>query len=553
MKWIIQFWRLMTIQYILVKHGVDRVVLTVPGLERWRFLSYFNPWNWFRDRSRSDAESIRLALEALGPIFVKFGQLLSTRPDLLPDDIIAELSKLQDQVPPFSGELAQKIVERSYGLPTSEVFAEFDLNPLASASISQVHAAKLKTGESVVVKVLRPDILKLIKHDIALMYFVARLTTRFWSQGYRLRPVEVVAEFEQTITDELDLMREAANASQLRRNFTGSSLLVVPKVYWDYCRSDILVIERIDGIPVSDVEQLRSQKFDLKKLAEAGVEIFFTQVFRDSFFHADMHPGNIFVSRHNPESPHYIAIDFGIMGTLSPLDQRYIAENLLAFFRRDYRQVAILHVESGWVPPDTRIDAFEAAIRCVCEPIFERPLKEISFGKLLLRLFQTAGRFNMTIQPQLLLLQKTLLNVEGLGRQLYPELDLWTTALPFLESWMQKRIGIKALARNVVDRAPGWAEKLTDMPDLVYRAIQEHLHILRVGPRPVPPSKILHKSPLKRLLFGSGVAFIAASTISLWFADSQLELRTAAGWSIIGFGIILLFISSMMDRNATKL
>ncbi len=550
MKWIVQFWRLMTIQYILVKHGIDRVVLTVPGLERWKFLSYFNPWNWFRSKSRNDAESIRLALEALGPIFVKFGQLLSTRPDIIPDDIVAELSKLQDQVPPFSGELAQKIVEKSYGMSVSEIFSEFDLTPLASASISQVHAAKLKTGEDVVVKVLRPDVLKLIKHDIALMYLVARLTTRFWSEGYRLRPVEVVAEFEQTILDELDLMREAANASQLRRNFTGSTLLVVPKVYWDYCRGDILVLERVDGIPVSDVEQLNRQKFDLKKLAETGVEIFFTQVFRDSFFHADMHPGNIFVSRHNPENPHYIAVDFGIMGTLSPFDQRYIAENLLAFFRRDYRQVAILHVESGWVPPDTRIDAFETAIRCVCEPIFEKPLKEISFGKLLLRLFQTAGRFNMTIQPQLLLLQKTLLNIEGLGRQLYPDLDLWATALPFLERWMQQRIGVKALARNVVDRAPGWAEKLTDMPDLVYRAIQEHLQILRLAPKTAAVSKVPQRSPLKRLLFGSGIAFIAASAISLWFADSQIELRTAASWFVSGFGIILLFISSMMGRKS---
>lgn len=550
MRWIIQFWRLMTIQYILVKHGIDRVVLAVPGLERWQFLSYLNPWNLFRNKSRSDAESIRLALEALGPIFVKFGQLLSTRPDIIPDDIVAELSKLQDQVPPFSGELAQKIVEKSYGKPVSEVFSEFDLTPLASASISQVHAAKLKTGESVVVKVLRPDILKLIKHDIALMYLVARLTTRFWSEGYRLRPMEVVAEFEQTIKDELDMMREAANASQLRRNFTGSSLLVVPKVYWDYCRGDILVLERIDGIPVSDIEQLKSQKFDLKKLAETGVEIFFTQVFRDSFFHADMHPGNIFVSRHNPENPHYIAVDFGIMGTLSPFDQRYIAENLLAFFRRDYRQVAILHVESGWVPPDTRIDAFEAAIRCVCEPIFEKPLKEISFGKLLLRLFQTAGRFNMTVQPQLLLLQKTLLNIEGLGRQLYPDLDLWSTALPFLERWMQQRIGVKALARNVVDRAPGWAEKLTDMPDLVYRAIQEHLQILRMAPKSPSENPRVQKSPLKRLLFGSGVAFIAASIISFWFADSQLELRTAASWFVSGFGVLLLFISTLMDRKS---
>lgn len=550
MKSLVQFWRLMTINYILIKHGIDRMVFTAPGLERWRFVSYLNPWNWFRSQKHSQAESARLALEALGPIFVKFGQLLSTRPDLLPDDIVLELSKLQDRVPPFSGELAKKMIEASYGLPVTEVFAEFDTTPLASASIAQVHAATLKSGESVVVKVLRPDIMKLIKHDISLMYLVARITERFWSEGYRLRPVEVVAEFEQTLKDELDLMREAANASQLRRNFSGSTMLIVPKVYWDYCRSDVMVIERVDGIPVSDVTELKRRQFDLKKLAENGVEIFFTQVFRDSFFHADMHPGNIFVSKQDPENPHYLAVDFGIMGTLSPTDQRYIAENLLAFFRRDYRQVALLHVESGWVPPETRVDAFESAIRCVCEPIFERPLKEISFGKLLLRLFQTAGRFNMTIQPQLLLLQKTLLNVEGLGRQLYPELDLWSTAKPYLERWMQERIGIKALARNVIDKAPGWAEKMTDMPDLVYRALQEHLQVLRLGPKPAQLSTVRRVSPLKRLLFGGGIAFIAAAIINLWFSNSQLELRHAAQLSVIGLGAALLLISVMMRRHA---
>ena len=548
MKWVVQFWRLMTINYVLVKHGIDRVVFSTPGLERWRFLTYANPFNWFRDNTRSEAESVRLALEALGPIFVKFGQLLSTRPDIIPDDIIAELSKLQDRVPPFSGELAKKMIEDSLGSSVSELFAEFDITPLASASIAQVHAATLKSGESVVVKVLRPNILKLIKHDIALMYLVARLTQRFWSEGYRLRLVEVVAEFEQTITDELDLMREAANASQLRRNFSGSSMLVVPKVFWDYCRSDILVLERIDGIPVSDIAELKRKHFDLKKLAETGVEIFFTQVFRDSFFHADMHPGNIFISKKNPKDPHYLAVDFGIMGTLSPFDQRYIAENLLAFFRRDYRQVAILHVESGWVPPETRVDAFESAIRCVCEPIFERPLKDISFGKLLLRLFQTAGRFNMTIQPQLLLLQKTLLNVEGLGRQLYPDLDLWATAMPYLERWMQERVGIKTLATNVISKAPGWAEKMTDMPDLVYRALQEHLQVLRLGPKPPQVTKLVHTDPWKRLLFGAGVAFIAAALINVWFADSQPELRQVAEWTVIGFGAMLVLISGLMRR-----
>lgn len=546
MKWIIQFWRLMTINYILVKHGIDRVVFTAPGLEKWRFLSLFNPWNWFRSKKYSEAESVRMALEALGPIFVKFGQLLSTRPDIIPDDIVFELSKLQDRVPAFSGELAKQFIEASYGLPVSQVFAEFDVNPLASASIAQVHAATLKSGESVVVKVLRPNIMKLIKHDIALMYLVAKLTERFWSEGYRLRPVEVVAEFEQTITDELDLMREAANASQLRRNFTGSAMLVVPQVYWDYCRSDVLVLERVDGIPVSDIAELKRRHFDLKKLAENGVEIFFTQVFRDSFFHADMHPGNIFVAKKNPHDPHYLAVDFGIMGTLSPNDQRYIAENLLAFFKRDYRQVAILHIESGWVPAETRVDAFESAIRAVCEPIFERPLKDISFGKLLLRLFQTASRFHMTVQPQLLLLQKTLLNVEGLGRQLYPELDLWATGKPYLERWMQERIGVKNLACSVVSKAPGWAEKLTDMPDLVYRAMQEHLQVMRLGPKPERVIIERRADPLKRLLFGGGLAFITVALLNIGFADNHPEFRLAAEWAVIGLGALLLLISGLM-------
>ncbi|MDQ2993725.1 MAG: ubiquinone biosynthesis regulatory protein kinase UbiB [Pseudomonadota bacterium] len=553
MRWIVQFVRLLHINYILVKHGMDRVVFVTPHFNQWRFLSYLNPWNWWRDKNQPLAVSVRLALEALGPIFVKFGQILSTRPDIFPDDIIVELSKLQDNVPPFSSELAKEMIEAAYGCRLEDVFVEFNLSPLASASIAQVHAATLKNGDAVVVKVIRPNIKKLIQRDVGLMYLVANLTERFWSQGYRLRPKEVVAEFEQTIFDELDLMREAANASQLRRNFAGSTMLTVPKVYWDFTRGDVMVMERIYGIPVSDIAELQRQKFDMRKLAENGVEIFFTQVFRDSFFHADMHPGNIFVSKANPANPHYLAVDFGIMGTLSPNDQRYLAENLLAFFHRDYRQVAILHVESGWVPAGTRIDAFESAIRCVCEPIFERPLKEISFGRLLLKLFQTAGRFQMEVQPQLLLLQKTLLNIEGLGRQLYPDLDLWANAKPYLERWMQEKVGVKALAKTVCAKAPFWAEKLTDMPDMVYRALQEHMHVLRQAQQPVQPIRYERKRPMKRLLMGGGIALVLAAVINLWFLDREIELRYVTELSVISLGVLLMlasaFTSTKTDYN----
>lgn len=549
MRWIVQFFRLLHINYILVKHGIDRVVFTVPQLDRFRFVSYLNPWNWWRDQEQPLAVSVRLALEALGPIFVKFGQILSTRPDIFPDDIVAELSKLQDSVPPFSGEQAKQMVEAAYGCPLSEVFAHFDLIPLASASIAQVHAATLKSGEEVVVKVIRPNIEKLIRRDIGLMYLVAKLTERFWSQGYRLRPKEVVAEFEQTIYDELDLMREAANASLLRRNFEGSAILTVPKIYWDYTRSEVMVMERIDGIPVGDIATLKQGHFDMRKLAENGVEIFFTQVFRDSFFHADMHPGNIFVAKDNIVNPRYLAVDFGIMGTLSPNDQRYLAENLLAFFHRDYRQVAVLHVESGWVPPGTRIDAFESAIRCVCEPIFEKPLKEISFGRLLLKLFQTAGRFQMEVQPQLLLLQKTLLNIEGLGRQLYPELDLWANAKPFLERWVHEKIGMKGLAKKVVKQSPYWAEKLTDMPDLVYKTLQEHLQSLRMAPQPVQPMHAARSPAVPRLLFGGGLAMVFVAVVNLWFLGSEVEWRYVMQLGVIGFGAVLMLLSALVPAK----
>jgi ubiquinone biosynthesis protein len=476
MKAISRLIRLMQISFILFRYGLDELVLSLHLFRPLHFFVYLNPYRQV-NKKRARGERIRLALEDLGPIFVKFGQALSTRPDFIPIDIADELAKLQDRVPPFPGDQAKSIVETCIRKPLSEVFSEFDISPLASASIAQVHTAKLLTGQEVVVKVLRPGIYKQISRDIDLLYAIADLARRYWRPAKQLRPREIVAEFEACLKDELDLLREGANASQLRRNFSNSDLLYIPEVYWPYTFHKVLVMERIYGISISDISALKKQGINLKKLAERGVEIFFTQVFRDCFFHADMHPGNIFVSPENKENPQYIGVDFGIMGSLSPEDQRYLAENLMAFFKRDYRRVAQLHIESGWVAESTRINEFEAAIRTVCEPIFEKPLKEISFGQLLLRLFQTARRFNMEVQPQLVLLQKTLFNVEGLGRQLYPDLDLWNTAKPFLEHWLRKQIGPRAFLRKMREYAPYWAEKIPEIPDLIYQTMFELRHL----------------------------------------------------------------------------
>lgn len=438
-------------------------------LRLWRRLLFFWP---NRYAHLPLGERLRLALEALGPVFVKLGQMLSTRRDLLPVDIAEALSLLQDQVKPFPGELARSRIEEELGQPIETVFNEFEVAPLASASIAQVHCARLIQNDAeVVVKVIRPGIDAVIDSDVRLMRRFARVMCLI-PDARRLRPVEVIEEYRRTLLDELDLVREAANAIQLRRNFEGSNLLYVPEIYSDLCHTNVLVMERIYGIPVSDVEQLKSQGTDLKLLAERGVEVFFTQVFRDSFFHADMHPGNVFVSRKHPHDPQYIGIDCGIVGTLNREDQRYLAENFLAFFNRDYRQVAQLHVDSGWVPPDTNVGEFEAAIRTVCEPIFEKPLAQISFGHVLLNLFNTARRFNMQVQPQLVLLQKTLLYIEGLGRQLYPQLDLWATAKPFLERWMRHQVGPGALWEAIKSKSPYWAEKFPEIPELIYENLQ---------------------------------------------------------------------------------
>ncbi|MDQ7017150.1 MAG: ubiquinone biosynthesis regulatory protein kinase UbiB [Gammaproteobacteria bacterium] len=469
--------RLFHINRVLLRHGLDEIVFATHLFRPIRFLLLFSPWHWFKTEQRSAPRGVRIrkALEELGPIFIKFGQLLSTRRDVLVDDIADELEKLQDRVPPFDAQQAQELIEAALGESVEEAFAEFEKIPLASASIAQVHAATLKNGRQVVVKVLRPDILHVIKRDVALLYIVAGLAERFWSEGPRLRPREIVAEYEKTILDELDLVREAGNANQLRQNFIDSDILYVPEIIWPMTHKKVMVMERIYGVPVSDLKTLQARQIDFKILAERGVETFFTQVFRDNFFHADMHPGNVFVNCDDPQDPKYIAVDFGIVGSLSPDDQRYLAENLLAFFHRDYKRVAQLHVDSGWVPVGTRVDEFEAAIRTVCEPIFERPLKEISFGQLLVRLFQTARRFDMTVQPQLVLLEKTLLNIEGLGRQLYPDLDLWQTAKPFLERWMSEQVGPRAVLNSIKQELPTWGEALPKLPGLLYELLQ-HAH-----------------------------------------------------------------------------
>jgi ubiquinone biosynthesis protein len=473
MQSIKRFFRILTIFRTCIKYNLDNLLWSQKVSLPFKILYLFFPWRWGRAHPIPSGQEIREAMESLGPIFVKFGQLLSTRRDLLSDEIADELALLQDKVPPFDSKLAIESIEKSLGSTVKQAFAEFESTPLASASIAQVHSAKLHSGQDVVVKVLRPNIKKYIKRDIAVLEIFASMVEQFIPNSKRFHPKAVIAEIRSTLLDELDLLREAANASQLKRNFANSNHnMYVPEVYWSLCRENILVTERMYGIPIAQVKRLKENKVNMKILAEQGVEIFFTQVFRDCFFHADMHPGNIFVDATNPEAPKYCAVDFGIMGSLGPDDQHYLAANFLAFFKRDYNKVAQLHIESGWIPANTRIDAFESAIRTVCEPIFEKPLKDISFAQTLVRLFQTARRFNMEVQPQLLLLQKTMLSVEGLGRQLYPDLDLWNTAKPFLEKWMKQQVGFRAFFKGVKDRAPIWASKFPEIPDAAFDMLQ---------------------------------------------------------------------------------
>ncbi|MBF6057964.1 ubiquinone biosynthesis regulatory protein kinase UbiB [Thiomicrorhabdus heinhorstiae] len=472
MKALKQFLRLIKINRVLTYYQIDSMVLSDTKFAWFVWFNRLFPWNWRHTSAAERGERIRLALEELGPIFIKLGQALSTRKDLLPYDIAVELAKLQDDCPPFDEKHSVELIEIALKQSVGEAFAEFDPNPMASASIAQVHAARLHSGTEVVVKVVRPDIKPIIEQDVAIMFILAKLFEKAVKIAKRLHPVEVVAEFEKTILDELDMIREAANATQLKRNFADSDLLYVPEIYWSHTTENVMTMERIRGIRISETEKLIEAGIDLTDLSAKGVIIFFTQVFKHNFFHADMHPGNIFVL---PDG-RYAAIDFGIMGTLTPEDQRYLAENFLAFFNRDYLRVSELHIESEWVPRDTRVNELESAIRSVCEPIWDRPLKEISFGMVLMRLFQTARRFGMEVQPQLVLLQKTLLNIEGLGRQLDDELDLWDTAKPFLEDWMQDRVGPKGLLKNIKNNLPFWMEQAPTLPGLLHGTLSKLSH-----------------------------------------------------------------------------
>lgn len=534
--------RLLTIEGVFVKYGLDELLLSNAS-RRWLvYLFYLSPTRWLNaeNRRKPRGERIRLALEELGPVFVKLGQVLSTRRDLLPEDIGDELARLQDDVAPFGASIAREVIEQSLGGPVEQLFAQFESEPLASASIAQVHAARLSTGEDVIVKVLRPGIGKTIDRDVSLMYLIADLFARVWKDANRFKAREVVAEYDITIHDELDLIREASNAVTLKGNFDGSETLYVPTIHWDYVRKNVLVMERVHGIPIRDINAMKAIGMNMKKLAESGVEIFYTQVFEHNFFHADMHPGNIFVSRDNVDNPMYIAIDFGIVGSLTEQDQRYLGENMLAFFRRDYRRVAQLHVDSGWVPADTRVSELENAIRAVCDPIFDKPLAEISFGIVLVRLFETARRFNMEVQPQLVLLQKTLLNIEGLGRELYPDLDLWVTAKPFLERWVLKRRGPAAVARKFVDQLPFIVDTLPELPALVHASLkhqanQAHTAGLQVTNVSGHASVGQQRKPLrlKRLLTGGAVLVCTALAGSAWYIVNQGQ-ETIPVWVWIG-------------------
>ena len=528
--------RLLEIQRVLLRHRLDDYVRATHLYRPLRFLFFLSPLVWFeRRRTVSRGARLRLALEELGPIFVKFGQAVSTRRDLLPPDIADELAMLQDRVPPFPGAIARALNEQAYGRPLAEVFESFEEAPLAAASIAQVHAARLPGGQEVVVKVLRPGMRAMIERDLEVLHALADLAQRYSREARRLRPGEIVAEYEKTVLDELDLMREAANASQLKRNFAGSDLLYVPEVYWDYCRNDVMVMERIHGVPISDLKRLKAVGTDIRQLAENGVRIFFTQVFRHNFFHADMHPGNIFVLVDDPRRPRYAAVDFGIVGTLDPRDQHYLAENFMAVFERDYRRVALLHVESGWVPPGTRIDEMESAVRTVCEPIFDRPLKDISFGRILLRLFEISRRFNMQIQPQLILLQKTLLNVEGLGRDLYPDLDVWSTATPILREWMRERSSVRALAHGLRVHLPELIEAARGVPALLTALIAREYARLQ-PPAAAPDTGELRGAPertaRRRDATTVGAALLLGALVWLAVGRSPAWL----GWALLAAG-----------------
>ena len=546
-------WRLWKILFIFTRYRLDSLVPTEQLPLSLRIALWLAPWRLNPVPSKlSRGARLRLALEALGPIFVKFGQILSTRPDLIPDDIVAELRRLQDDVPPFDSDTAIALIEDQLGQKIEQLFSEFSAQPLASASIAQVHAARLPQDsehgdQEVVVKVVRPGIENTIERDLQLLEFMARLLVKYSAEGRRLKPLEVVEDYRHTIYGELNLQIEASNATQLKRNFADSELLYMPEVYWEYCRTKVMVSERIYGIPVADIDQLQAQNTNMKALAERGVEIFFTQVFRDSFFHADMHPGNIFVARHKPQQPQYIAIDCGIVGSLTEEDQHYLAMNLLAFFNQDYHQVAQLHIDSGWVPATTKVHEFAAAIRSVCEPIFDKPLAEISFGQVLIQLFSTARRFNMEVQPQLVLLQKTLLNIEGLGRQLYPQLDLWSTAKPYLERWMRDRFGPKAAYKELKRQLPGWIEKAPQIPGLVHGALSRLNHMdenqQSLQQELLQLRATLQQQQLQKRHQTLGTLTTVTGVFAWWQAFT-LGIPELAGLGLTGIGIVWLLLKA---------
>jgi ubiquinone biosynthesis protein len=527
--------RLIHIQRVLVRHGLEDFITSAHILRPLRFLFYVFP----RAKDVSDplGKRIKLALIELGPIFVKFGQAISTRRDLLPPDIADELAQLQDRVPPFPADEAIAILDKAYGKPVDSVFSRFDKEPFAAASIAQVHTAALQDGTEVIVKLLRPGVRELIQRDLDVLFAVAGLADKYWALSKRLRPLEIVSEYQKTIIDELDLAREGANAAQLKRNFEGSDLLYVPDVYWDYCRPEVLVQERIYGTPISDMDALRKSGANIQVLAENGVEIFFTQVFRHNFFHADMHPGNIFVMVDDPEKPKYAAVDFGIVGTLSPSDQKYLAGNFLAFFDRDYHRIAKLHLESGWVPPGTRVDELESAVRSVCEPIFNKPLSEISFAQVMIRLFETARRFDMEIQPQLILLQKTLFNIEGLGRELYPQLDLWKTAHPILRRWMGEQLGGRAALRQLREDLPQIREALQELPRVI-KYVSEQIADGELKLDVHAPEFQEIRDQLKAQQQQRFMLTISASTVISGVLVLVLAGTTWVGWTLVIAGVV---------------
>lgn len=538
---VVELKRFYHIQKVVLEYGLDELLPTQlkPLSARLARKSIF--WIKNQHADKSSAERVKLALQQLGPVFIKFGQMLSTRRDLLPQEFAEQLAMLQDQVPPFDSQLAMQQIELALGKPITDVFDDFDPIPLASASIAQVHTAKLKSNnEEVVIKIIRPDIEPIIRADTQLMKRLSRVLLKLVPEAVRLRPLEVVLDYEKTILDELNLEREAANATQLRRNFLDSKELYVPEIYPDYSHKNMIVMERIYGIPVSDIAALEAQGTNMKLLAERGVETFFTQVFRDSFFHADMHPGNVFVDYRTPEDPRWIGIDCGIVGTLNREDKRYLAENLLAFFHRDYRKVAELHVDSGWVPSHVDVNDFEFSIRTVCDPIFEKPLAEISFGHVLVNLFATARKFDMTVQPQLVLLQKTLLYIEGLGRQLYPQLDLWDTAKPFLERWVKEQMGPQAVFSAVKQRAPFWAEKLPELPELVFdtltKATKQQAKLDKLFTQAEQFTQNQAQSGKGRYLLSVGGVIMICAAIVYNPDSASLALTLAS----IGFGVTVL-------------